>query len=93
MAVTLADQWLQADLLSKTLQSVQQVADPAKPGWFNEQASDLPVEPGDALQDELRAFVLTCQGRTHEVDHPGVPNAHDGLEAQRVCDAIQRAVP
>lgn len=93
VAVTLADQWLQADLLSKTLQSVQQVADPAKPGWFNEQARDLPVEPGDALQDELRAFVLTCQGRTHEVDHPGVPNAHDGLEAQRVCDAIQRAVP
>ena len=93
VAVTIADQWLHADLLSKTLQSVQQVADPAKPGWFNEQARDLPVEPGDALQDELRAFVLTCHGRTHEVDHPGVPNAHDGLEAQRVCDAIQRAVP
>jgi len=93
VAVTLADQWLHADLLSKTLQSVQQVADPAKPGWFNEQARDLPVAPGDALQDELRTFVLTCQGRTHEVDHPGVPNAHDGLEAQRVCDAIQRAVP
>jgi predicted dehydrogenase len=93
VTVTLADQWLHADLLAKTLQSVQQVADPAKPGWFNEATTALPVPAGDSLQDELRAFVLTCQGREAEVDHPGVPQATDGLAAQRVCDAIQRAVP
>ena len=84
---------LHADLLTKTLQSVQQVADPAKPGWFNEATTVLPVPAGDALQDELRAFVLTCQGREAEVVHPGGPQATDGLAAQRVCDAIQRAVP
>jgi predicted dehydrogenase len=93
VTVTLADQWLHADLLAKTLQSVKQVADPAKPGWFNEAPTALPVPTGDALQDELRAFVLMCQGRGAEVDHPGVPQATDGLAAQRVCDAIQRAVP
>jgi predicted dehydrogenase len=93
VTVTLADQWMHADLLAKTLQSVQQVADPAKPGWFNEATTALPVPAGDALQDELRAFVLACQGREAEVDHPGVPHATDGLAAQRVCDAIQRAVP
>jgi predicted dehydrogenase len=93
VTVTLAEQWLHADLLTKTLQSVQQVADPAKPGWFNEATTALPVPTGDALQDELRAFVLTCQGREAEVNHPGVPQATDGLAAQRVCDAIQRAVP
>jgi predicted dehydrogenase len=93
VTVTLDNQWLHADLLTKTLQSVQQVADPGKPGWFNEATTALPVPAGDALQDELRAFVLTCQGHEAEVDHTGVPQATDGLAAQRVCDAIQRAVP
>ena len=88
---TCIDMFIDCDLLRKEILINRQseTRQPEGDAYVISSASEtVEVRPQEALLLELQAFVAYCQGEPVA----GLPDAAAGLEAQRICQAIQQAV-
>ncbi len=88
---TCKDIFVDCELLRKEITLSRQSQIHAKEGGVYRVSSiqeNIEVKPQEALLLELQSFIASCQGQTNIIN----PTALDGLNAIKVCDAIQKEI-